>query len=466
MKSIYMSVRPEETRMGLVEDHCLRDYAVERHGAGNLVGNVYRGRVCNVVPAIQAAFVDLNIGKNGFLTLKKGETLSEGQMVMVQVVKDCRGNKGPGLTRNITLPGRYIVLDPFNSKISLSRKITCKSLRQRLRETVQNFLPEHMGAVVRTAAAKASKEEIESDVAQLVKNWAILVRRSKVGRGPQLLYRELDLSIRMLRDYMTDDVSEIVVDDEPTLHTVKELLQDIGIDSLTPVLYSGEDDLFSHYHLDEAIESISDRIVWLPGGGYLVFDHTEAMTVIDVNSGHYASGSNRDETSMAINREAAVEIARQLRLRDIGGIIVADFIDMDREEEQRTILDILRHEFASDKMKPQVMGITHLNLVEMTRMKARKNLFGMLYTICPMCQGRGYVDSPETIYVEIRRRLRSLYEQHAMESNLVLSVNPMVYDWLELNGLHDMEQEFHCHIKLSRDPAQAVSVFTILNQPD
>lgn len=198
--------------------------------------------------------------------------------------------------------------------------------------------------------------------------------------------------------------AKIIVDDEATYHTVEELLQDMGLTEIRTEWYQEKEDLFTHYGLNEEIASISDRVVPLPGGGSLVFDYTEAMTVIDVNSGHYSTGSDREETSLATNREAALEIARQLRLRDIGGIIVADFIDMERKEEQEEILDLLRREFAMDRMKPRVMGMTALNLVEMTRMKARRNLFGTVYTTCPMCQGSGRVESPETVYVEIRRR--------------------------------------------------------------
>lgn len=466
MTAIFVSVKPEETRMGLVFDSKLRDFAVERRGEGNLVGNIYRGRVSNVVPGIQAAFIDLNVGKNGFLTLHKQDRLTEGQMLLVQVVKDCRGTKGPGVTRNVTLPGRYIVLEPFGNRISLSRKITCKSLRTRLRTLVQKSLPEGMGVVIRTAAAKAADEEIENDLRQLLASWQVLLRRSKVGRGPQLLYRELDLSIRMIRDYVTKDVQKIIVDDEATYHTVEELLQDMGLTEIRTEWYQEKEDLFTHYGLNEEIASISDRVVPLPGGGSLVFDYTEAMTVIDVNSEHYSTGSDREETSLATNREAALEIARQLRLRDIGGIIVADFIDMERKEEQEEILDLLRREFAMDRMKPRVMGMTALNLVEMTRMKARRNLFGTVYTTCPMCQGSGRVESPETVYVEIRRRLRSLYLDHAMARSLVLSVHPLVEEWIRIHGMKDMEQEFGAKIRLVSNPSLAVGVFTLLNAPD
>ena len=214
MKCIYASVRPEETRMGLVEAGRLQDYIVERHGSGNLVGNIYRGSVSNVVPGIQAAFVDLDLDRNGFLTLRGDEHLTQGQQILVQVVKDCRGNKGPGVTQNITLPGRYVVLEPFGSRISLSRKIAGRAVRTRLRELVQPHVPRGMGLVLRTAAGEAGDDEILADLEQLVRSWDIILRRSRVGRGPQLLHRELDLSIRMLRDYVTADVDRIVVDEE------------------------------------------------------------------------------------------------------------------------------------------------------------------------------------------------------------------------------------------------------------
>jgi ribonuclease G len=463
MKTIYVSVRPEETRMGLVEDGRLQDYAVERRSGENLVGNVYRGSVRNVVPGIQAAFIDLNLGKNGFLTLRSEDHLTQGQMILVQVVKDCRGNKGPGVTRNITLPGRYVVLEPFGKKVSLSRKLTGRTRRNRLRELAERCLPEGMGLVVRTAAADAEDEEIQSDVEQLLHNWEVIQKRSKVGHGPQLLYRELDLSIRMIRDYVTDEIHEIIVDDSATCRTVRELLENMGLQSVHTELYMGTEDLFTHYGLDDEIAAISDRIVWLPGGGYLVFDYTEAMTVIDVNSGHYAEGESREETSLRTNREAAVEIARQLRLRDIGGIVVADFIDMDTQEAQEEVLQLLKRAFASDKMKPRVLGFTRLNLVEMTRRKARRNLAGALYTTCPMCQGSGRVESPETVYVEIRRRLRGLYSQHAMARSLLVTVHPQVYEWLTIRGVRDMEEEFKCHIRIASDPALTAGTFTILN---
>lgn len=460
-QTVYISVRPEETRLGLSQGGKLREYAVERRNGENLVGNVYRGRVCNVVPGIQAAFVDLGTGKNGFLTLKKGDHFSEGQMLLVQVTKDARGSKGPAITRHITLPGRYVVLEPCGKRISLSRKIVCKTKRNALHAFAEKILPPDMGLVIRTAAVQAEPEEIETDLSQLLRNWDVLLRRSKVGRGPQLLYRELDLSIRMLRDYATSAVGTIIADDRETLETVKKLLEEMGLEGVKTELYTGDDDLFSHYHLEEEIAGISDRVVWLPGGGYLVFDYTEAMTVIDVNSGKDASGGSREETSFRTNREAAEEIPRQLRLRDIGGIIVADFIDMDTREEQEAILQILKKEFAADKMKPKVMDITPLNLVEMTRMKARRNLASVLYTTCPMCQGTGRVDAPETVYVEIRRRLRTSFAAGHMSHSLLLTVHPLVYAYLADRGVKDMEREFSCTLKMKSDPGLDMGVFTL-----
>lgn len=259
-QSVFISVRPEETRLGLCEEGRLREYAVERRNGENLVGNVYRGRVCNVVPGIQAAFVDLGIGKNGFLTLKKEEQVTEGQMLLVQVTKDARGNKGPAITRHITLPGRYVVLEPNGKRISLSRKIACKTKRNALHAFAESLLPPHMGLVIRTAALRAEGEEIKADLSQLLRNWDVLLRRSKVGRGPQLLYRELDLSIRMLRDYATSSIEEIVVDEPETLQTVEKLLEEMGLKQVPVALYTGEEDIFSHYHWKKPLPGF--LIVW------------------------------------------------------------------------------------------------------------------------------------------------------------------------------------------------------------
>lgn len=462
MSTIYVSCRPEETRMAVVNNHRLVDFVIERNGEQHLVSSIFKGRIANVVPGIQAAFVDLGKGPNGFLYLQGKEKISQGQSILVQVTKDARSTKGPAVTRNITIPGRYVVLTPFENKVALSKSISPKSVRNRIRKFVEEYKPAQMGLVIRTAAENATEEEILSDINSLLKDWHVLEKKSSRAKAPSLLYRELDLSVRIVRDYITEDIHKIVIDEQDTCQRVKDLLEDMDLSNMDVVYYDKKEDIFHKYKVDSQIASISDRQVALPGGGYLVFDYTEAMTVVDVNSGKDHSGKTLEDTITKINKEAAVEIARQLRLRDIGGIIVVDFIDMETLEEQQDLLKTLRASLVDDKMKPKVQDITALNLVEITRRKARQNLSTVLYSQCPFCQGSGRVQSPETVCVEIRRRLRTSFLTGHMDKNLLISAHPTVAQWCIAHCVKDMEKEFSCKIHVKEDPALGAEIFTIL----
>ena len=463
MTTIIVSVKPEETRMGVVANHRLCEYVVERNSEQHLVSSIFKGKVNNVVPGIQAAFVDIGKDKNAFLYMEKGEKLTEGQSILVQVVKDARGTKGPAVTREITIPGRYVVLQPFRDTISLSKKITGKSERNRLRTIMETNKPEGMGFVVRTAAEGMGEKELLSDMHALISDWQVISARGQRGKAPLLLYRELDLSVRIVRDYVNDSVTKIIIDDETVCKRVQELVDKMDDLNVGVVFYADKTDVFSKFKLNKQIEGISDRQVWLECGGYLVFDYTEAMTVVDVNSGKYSGQETLEDTIMEINRQAAVEIARQLRLRDIGGIVVIDFIDMHTIEHQEEILSILRNTLSDDKMEPKVQDITKLNLVEITRKKARQNLSTILYSDCPTCQGSGRVQSPETIGVEIRRRLRSFMQEGNISKNLLLSVHPLVAKWLISTNIKDMEKEFSCAIKVESDASLHIEAFAILD---
>ena len=462
MSTIYISYRPEETRMAVVNNHRLVDFVIERNGEQHLVSSIFKGRVANVVKGIQAAFVELGQGPNGFLYLQGNEKVTKGENVLVQVTKDARSTKGPAVTRNITLPGRYVVLTPFENKVALSKNISPKSLRNRIRKFVEEYKPAQIGLVVRTAAENATEEDILSDINSLLKDWHVLEKKSKRAKAPSLLYRELDLSVRIVRDYITEDVHKIIIDDKDTCQRVRDLLQEMDLPDIDVLHYDKKEDIFHKYKLENQIAAISDRQVELPGGGYLVFDYTEAMTVVDVNSGKDHSGQTLEDTIMKINKEAAVEIAKQLRLRDIGGIIVIDFIDMANDQEQEELLKTLRENLVDDKMKPKVQDITALNLVEITRRKARQNLSTVLYSECPFCQGSGRVQSPETVCVEIRRKLRATFLTGHMDKNLLISAHPTVAQWCITNCVKDMEKEFSCRIHVEADPAMGAEVFTIL----
>ena len=461
---IIIGVTQEETRMGLLENGRLMEFMVERAEENHLVGSIYKGRVCNVVRGIQAAFVDIGLEQNAFLYLGEKIDVTEGQSLLVQISKDARGTKGPTAVRDITLPGKYVVLLPNASYIGISRKISDKEERERLAAICEKVRPQNMGIVIRTAAAGVTEELLTADINELAAGWKILSAREKVAKAPALLRRELDLSVRIVRDYLRHDLTEIVIDNLAVYKRVEELLNCIPqAKKVRLTLYQGLEDIFSYNGLDEDIAGISDRQVFLPSGGYLVFDYTEAMTVIDVNSGKFSGRENLEETIMEINRQAAVEIARQLRLRDIGGIIVVDFIDMHTDAHKQEILSVLQKALSGDRMHPKVQEITVLNLVEMTRKKSRQNLSSVLYSPCPVCDGSGRVQSRETLALEIKRRLRSLLKRRGSSKNILIAANPWLAEWLRLKDLKLWEKELACNIKVEVDYSLQIESFMILD---
>ena len=422
-QEIIMGSTPEEVRMGLVEDGVLQEYLVERAMSAHLVGSIFLGRVSNVVPGIQAAFVDIGLEQNAFLYLGESRDLTEGMSVMVQITKDPRGTKGPTASREITFPGRYVVLFPQAGTVGVSRRIHDSAERDRLHAIAERLRPGQMGLVVRTAAEGVPTEVIEADIASLLTEWHIVGTKAKRTKAPAFLHRELDLSVRMVRDYLNKDVDRIVLDSAEAYERVKALLDRLPAGrggQLT--LYTGADDVFAAYGLADAVASLSDRRVDLPGGGYLILDHTEAMTVIDVNSGSYSGKNNLEETIMEINRQAAREIAHQLRLRDIGGIIVVDFIDMHSGAHRQAVL----------------------------------------YTDCPTCNGTGRVQSKEAIALEIKRRLRSLLKKQGSSRDILLVAHPVEAEYLQ-QCCRDWNRELACHLKVESDPSLHVEAFLILD---
>jgi ribonuclease G len=462
-QEIIIGSTPEEVRMGLAEDGVLQEYLVERAMSAHLVGSIFLGRVNNVVPGIQAAFVDIGLEQNAFLYLGESHDLTEGMPVMVQITKDPRGTKGPTASREITFPGRYVVLFPQTDTLGVSRKIHDSAERDRLHAIAERLCPDKMGLVVRTAAEGVPTDVIEADIASLLTEWHVVETKAKLTKAPAFLHRELDLSVRMVRDYLNKDVERIVLDSAEAYDRVKALL-----DKLPPgrgghlELYTGAEDVFAAYGLADTIASLSDRRVDLPGGGYLIIDHTEAMTVIDVNSGSYSGKNSLEETIMEINRQAAREIAHQLRLRDIGGIIVVDFIDMHSDAHRQELLSLLEQAFQGDKMRPRIQDITVLNLVEITRKKSRQNLEAVLYTDCPTCNGTGRVQSKEAIALEIKRRLRSLLKKQGSSKEILLVAHPVEAEYLQ-QCCKDWNRELACHVKVESDPSLHVEAFLILD---
>ena len=463
-QQIIVSSTPEEVRMGLVENGILQEFMVERAMSAHLVGSIFLGRVSNIVRGIQAAFIDIGLDRNAFLYLGDSKDLTEGTSVMIQITKDPRGTKGPTASREITFPGHYAVLFPFADYVGISRKITDDQERTRLRQIAEACKPEGMGIVMRTEAEDVEAEVLEEDIASLLAEWNVVEARAKRAKAPVFLHRELDLSVRMVRDYFTKDVKEIVADNREVFQRIQTLLAGFkGAEGTELRLWESDEDVFSAYGQGETLASLADRRVDLPNGGYLVIDHTEAMTVIDVNSGSYSGQNSLEDTIMEINRQAAREIAHQLRLRDIGGIIVVDFIDMHSEENRQEVLSVLEASFAGDKMRPRIQDITVLNLVEITRKKSRQNLEAVLFSDCPVCSGSGRVQSREAIALEIKRRIRGLLKKQGSIKEILLVTHPLEAEYLQQNLLREWNRELACHITAEADVSLHVEAFMILD---
>ncbi|MGB4327085.1 MAG: Rne/Rng family ribonuclease [Bacillota bacterium] len=453
-REILVNVNTDETRVALVEDGSVVEFYLERPTSQKIVGNIYLGKVINVLPGMQAAFVDIGEEKNAFLYVddaslppemqeekeskpkgKSRKTIKElvkpGQSIMVQVTKEAIGTKGSRVTQHITLPGRYVVLMPAVNYVGVSKRIEDEEERQRLREIAKEIKPEDMGLIIRTVAENKSKEEIERDLRFGIKLWEKIQSDAKSKRAPALIHEDLDLVARMVRDELTEETSRMIVDDGPTYTRILNLLDAVSPEMKDRVIYYRDKDtpLFSLYHVDSAIEQALDRQVRLNSGGYIVIDKTEALTVIDVNTGRYVGGKNLSDTVLKTNLEACKEIARQLRLRDIGGIIVIDFIDMDNPDHQEMVLKELEEHLKKDHTKTVVVGLTGLGLVEMTRKKARQSLDAVMTKTCPYCGGKGTVMSEEVVAARVRREIKNLLRNSACEAILV-EVNPSVASYL------------------------------------
>ncbi len=427
MKSIIINTAPEETRMAITADNELVAIEVERSAHSHLVGNIYKGHVQNVLPGMQAAFVDIGLEKNAFLYIGDGlpkdalEAVPQqakihiGQNLPIQIVKDAIGTKGPRATTHLSLPGRNVVLMPTAVYIGISRRIEDEEERARLKAIAEHICPPDMGLIIRTVAAGQSEEVLAEDVQYLTRLWESLMARHRLRAAPTLLYRDADLIIRIVRDCFTADIDALILDDAEVYRRVVELVQYISPELVERIqLYEGKKPIFSYYHIDEEIEKLGNREVELPSGGFIVIDKTEALTVIDVNTGRFVGRANLADTVYRTNIEAAAEILKQLRLRDIGGIILIDFIDMETEGQKETLLSFLRERVKLDRTKTNIVDITSLGLVEITRKKSRQNFESIIYSECPYCHGRGLLESPETVSIRISRELRRLEtRQHA-----------------------------------------------------
>jgi ribonuclease G len=432
-EEILINVTPQETRVAVAGSGVVQELLVERAASRGLVGNVYMGKVARVLPGMQSAFVEIGLPRAAFLHVADiwehreavkpiEKVLEEGQPILVQVVKDPIGSKGARLSTQVSIAGRLLVYLPHDTHIGISQRIGDEGGRQALRDRLRELLPadEKGGFIVRTLAESAAEDELRADVEYLRSLWRVIRERSGLCSGtakPQLLYQDLSLAERVLRDMVGADTERVVVDSRENFQKLAAFA-----DTYMPKLrgkiehYTGERPLFDLYNVETEIERALSRRVELKSGGTLVIDQTEAMTTIDVNTGGFVGRSNFDDTVFKTNLEAAQAIARQLRLRNLGGIIIVDFIDMDSEEHRAAVLEELKRALARDRTRMTVSGFTALGLVEMTRKRTRESLAHVLCEPCPVCEGRGEVKTARTVCYEILREiLRESRAFHAKE---------------------------------------------------
>lgn len=487
--------QPEECRIAIIEDGMLEELYIERASQDNYVGNIYKGRIVNLEPSIQAAFVDFGVGRNGFLHISDvepqyfrqggfevSESMGPGRMadidtgdddeangdddggqsrggqgrqrraprggrprfkppiqdifrrgdeVLVQVIKEGIGTKGPTLSTYISIPGRYLVLMPALGRVGVSRKIEDDEVRRTLRDTLLELNPpKGLGFIVRTAGQDRSKKELSRDMAYLLRLWKVIVRRLKKQPGPAGIYEESDMIIRTIRDIFTQDIDSIYIDQVEAYERAKEFLQLVMPRHVGHLhLYEGKEPLFHKYKLETEIAQIYQRKVPLRAGGSIVIDQTEALVAIDVNSGNFRAEGDAEETAFRLNLAAAKEIARQLRLRDLGGVIVNDFIDMRRERHRRGVERALHDAMKRDRARTKILRTSPFGLVEMTRQRIRPSLKRSVYGDCPCCSGRGVVKTPESMSIEVVRLL-ALASQQPKVARVTVRVNDEVATYL------------------------------------
>jgi len=488
IREILISSDHLEDRVALLEDGEIAEIFIAR--GERMVGGIYKGKVANVLPGMQAAFVDIGLEKNTFLCLDDAlpsylheeiaedskrrphvssieKILKPKQEILVQIVKEPIGTKGARVTTNLTLPGRYLVLLPMGKgDVGVSRKVENPEERERLRELVARIKPDNMGVIVRTAAEMKEEAALKQDLDSLLSLWEEIQKKAKKAKSPALIHQDLGLIDRAMRDLLHEDVQKILVDSKPVFEKVTTLVNQIYPKLESKIyLYQGSIPLFEQYGVESAIEKLLRKKVWLPSGGFLVIEQTEALTVIDVNTGKFVGSSHSlDDTILETNLEAAQEIARQIRVRDLSGIIIADFIDMERAEDQQKVLAALEEAVRRDRTRVHVLGLTHLGLVEMTRKKVGPGPLSMLLRTCPYCDGRGRVMSEESMSQKVRREIKSLLRQSPAEAILV-EVHPAVAALLIGTGginLRELEKETGRHIYIRGSSERRIDTMEVV----
>ena len=482
-QEILINVTPQETRVAVLEKGIAQEIHIERSSSLGIVGNIYRGTVCRVLPGMQSAFVEIGLQRAAFLHVADimechvngepqierpiQEVLFEGQSIIVQVNKEPISTKGARLTTEISIAGRFLVFLPHQDHIGVSQRIEDEEEREMLRNRLLGLLPEKRtgGFIIRTMSETASDEELLNDIEYLQKVWAKIQTDSKSAGERSLVFYDLSLPRRMLRDVVNDDTISIRVDSKTTYAQLKEFADLYVAKAVKPLShYQGERPIFDFYNIEKEIERALSRKVELTSGGYLIFDQTEALTTVDVNTGSFVSGKNLSDTIFKTNLEAAHCIARQLRLRNLGGIIIIDFIDMDEDAQREAVLEELKKAVELDRARTGINGFTSLGLVEMTRKRTRESLAHLLCEPCEVCNGRGEYKTAQSICYEIMRELlRESKQFNAKEFKVIASVD--VIDMLldeESQSLANLSDFINKRVTLQADSQYAREAFDII----
>ena len=522
-KEIIINSTANEHRIAIVEDGKLAELFVDIPGKERMVGDIYLGLVAKVMPGIRAAFINVGLPQDAFLHFsdigsslqeynalfddededdeaeesgaaqgssdgngsaameepasrdaaaqakKEGEArreqvvnLQRGQKILVQITKEPVGKKGVRVTSEIALPGRFLVLLPIDGKVGVSKKIANFKERRRLRRIVRSMMPKEFGAIIRTVADGRPEEMIRQDLEELLKVWHTIEKTVKSVEAPSLVYKDMSTTSSVIRDLFSNDVSNVRVDDKKLFKDIKAYVEWMSPNMLNRLeFYKGKEQIFDKYGVEKDIQSLMNRKVWLKSGGYIFIEKTEAMTVIDVNSGRYAAKREQEQNSLRTDLEAAREVCRQLRLRDIGGIIVVDFIDLEDERNKKKVYDEMKKEIRKDRAKITVLPMTEFGLVQMTRQRIRQAVQMSFSEACPTCLGTGFVQSKTTTINHIERWVRR-FKAESREFRLVLKVHPSVAEYLShgtISRLTKMMLKFFLKIRLQPDQSLPVDEF-------
>lgn len=502
-KEIIINIEPLETRVAILENKNLDNFLLERKEDNRIVGSVFKGKIQNLEDGLQAAFVDIGLKKNAFIhywdmivddasrlereegvKAKKGNNKRKrykpgdmakifpiGSEIIVQVTKDAIGTKGPRVTANISIPGRFLVMMPGLNMTGISRKIDDAKERGRLKKILSKLpVPKGLGLIVRTAGSGARKISFTRDARTLFEVWKDIETKIKNDLSPCVLYKEPDLAERVVRDYLTEDIDRIFIDNQKLFENTREVIHKFSRRSKNWIqLYNGDAPIFDHFNVEKQIESAYRRKVWMKSGAYLIFDETEALVAIDVNTGRHKGANTQEESILQVNLEAASEVARQLRLRNVGGLVVIDFIDMKSKKDQYTIYRALKDSLREDRARTNVLQISQLGLLEMTRQRMEESIYTSGYDDCSYCNGRGQVKSALSMSVEIQRRVSECMRKNTGTNSIRVTINHQILDRLRSEDeqtLIDLEKQFHGHLTFVANNDYHVDEFTITNADD